>query len=415
MTFPRVSVSLVFLRGRYLREADGCSRRRPAVRRRPYHPTVPEALRFQEPLLPSSEAIERYLILAREKRWFSNFGPCAELLEARLIEATGRSCVLVSNATIGLMVAIAALREEAPRGAPEALVPSFAFAASPQAAVWNGLQPVFVDVSSCHWHLDPEALEAALDARKGRVAVVIALSSFGVPPPDGVRERWEAICREAEVPLLVDSAAGYGASSEDGVAIGAQGDIEVVSFHALKPVSAGEGGAVFCRDEQLAGRVAHLANFAFDERHQVTRPDGLNAKMSEPAAAIALASLDELATSLAARRAHATRMIDLLPVDFEQQTGNVRGTWQFVPVAAPERQTRTAVLEEAARREIGVRTYYDPLHLMPAFGDYARADDLAVTEDLGARILSLPMAVDLEDAEVDAIADMVQVGAYAAL
>jgi dTDP-4-amino-4,6-dideoxygalactose transaminase len=376
---------------------------------------VAEALRFQKPVLPSGEAIERYLALARERRWFSNFGPCCELLQARLTDATGRPCVAVSNATVGLMVAIAALRSEAPKGADEALVPSFAFAASAQAAVWNGLRPVFVDVAPHHWHLDPEALEAALEARRGRVAVVIALSSFGVPPPGPVRAGWEAVCRRAHVPLLVDSAAGYGAHAGDSVPIGAQGDAEVVSFHALKPVSAGEGGAVFCRDEELAGRVAHLANFAFDERHQVTRPDGLNAKMSEPAAAIALASLDELAASLATRREHAGQMLSLLPDGFERQAENEHGTWQFVPVAAPDAETRMAVLEEAELRQIGIRTYYDPLHLMPAFADSPRAGDLAVTEDLGSRMLSLPMAVDLEGAEISAIAEMVRAGAFSAL
>jgi dTDP-4-amino-4,6-dideoxygalactose transaminase len=386
-----------------------------AVRRRSYDRAVLEALRFQRPTLPSGEAIERYLALARNERWFSNFGPCAKLLQGRLAEAADRPCVAVSNATIGLMVVIAALRDEAPAGADEALVPSFAFAASAQAAVWNGLRPVFVDVARHHWHLDPEALEAALEARQGRVAVVIALSSFGVPPPAAVRERWEAACKHVGVPLLVDSAAGYGASSEDGVPIGAQGDVEVVSFHALKPVTAGEGGAVFCRDQGLADRVAHLANFAFDEHHQVTRPDALNAKMSEPAAAIALASLDELEPALAARRERAGQMLSLLPVDFERQAHNAYGTWQFVSVATPDAETRTAVLEEGERRQIGIRTYYDPLHLMPAFADYLRADDLAVTEDLGARMLSLPMAVDLEDAEISAVVEMAHAGARSAL
>jgi dTDP-4-amino-4,6-dideoxygalactose transaminase len=183
----------------------------------------------------------------------------------------------------------------------------------------------------------------------------------------------------------------------------------------LKPVSAGEGGAVFCRDDTLARLVAHLGNFAFDEHHQVTRPDGLNAKISEPAAAIALASLDELAVSLAARRAHASRLLSLLPKDFDRQAGSECGTWQFVPVAAPDPQTRTSVLEEGEQRQIGLRSYYDPLHLMPAFADSPRADDLSVTEDLGARMLSLPMAVDLEALQISAIAEMVRAGAHSAL
>ena len=84
---------------------------------------VRERIRFQKPVLPSGEAIERYLARSREERWFSNFGPCAELHRARLTDAVGRPCVVVSNATLGLMVAIAALRSRAPQGAAEVLVP----------------------------------------------------------------------------------------------------------------------------------------------------------------------------------------------------------------------------------------------------------------------------------------------------
>jgi dTDP-4-amino-4,6-dideoxygalactose transaminase len=371
-------------------------------------------------MLPPAEAIEGYLQLSRDERWFSNFGPCAELLRTRLAGMAGRPCVVVANATLGLITALAALceprsgrgRTEAPR---EVLVPSFAFAASAQAAIWNGLRPVFVDVAADHWHMDPDALDAALDSRRGSIAAVIALSSLGVPPPPEVRERWESKCRRMDVPLIVDSAAGFGARASDGVPIGGQGDIEVVSFHALKPLSAGEGGAVFCRDEDVARTVTDIANFAFDENHQSTRAYALNAKISEPTAAIALASLDELDTAISIRRERAKEILDLLPERFDQQAGSELGTWQFVPVVAPDAITRKAVREEGERREIGVRTYYDPLHLMPAFADCDRADHLHQTRMLGQRVLSLPMALDLDSSEIAAIGEMVGAGMHAAL
>ncbi|MDX6470415.1 MAG: hypothetical protein QOF75_2218, partial [Gaiellaceae bacterium] len=362
---------------------------------------------------PSSDAIERYLQVARADRWFSNFGPCAELFRTRLEEAAGRPCVLVSNATIGLIAAIAVLRRSASPDADEALLPSFAFAASAQSAVWNGLRPVFLDVAGDHWHLDPDRLQEMLAARADRVAVVVALSSFGVPPPPAVRERWEHLCADAGVPLLVDSAAGFGARAADGVPIGGQGDMEVVSFHALKPLSSGEGGAVFCRTAEQAEELAHLVNFTFDDNHQALRADGLNAKMSEPTAAIGLASFDELDDALDARRRHSQAILEQLPASFEAQTHHELGTWQFVSVAAPDAAMRTAVLEEAAQRAIGTRTYYDPLHLMPAFADFDR-DDLEVTESLGSRMVSLPMAVDLSPAEIDAVAAMVRSASHAA-
>jgi dTDP-4-amino-4,6-dideoxygalactose transaminase len=370
-----------------------------------------QAIRFQRPGFPSPEAIERYFGLAREERWYSNFGPCSELFRERLTEATGRPCVVVNNATVGLMVALAALLDRSPRGATEVLVPSFAFAASAQIVCWNGLSPVFVDVGAEHWHLDPAALEHALEARGSRVAAVVALSSFGAPPPPEVRRGWENACADAGVPLLVDSAAGFGAEAADGVPIGAQGDAEVVSFHATKPLSAGEGGAVFCRDEELAATVLSIANFSFDDRHLALRANGTNAKLPELSAAVGLASLDDLPAALAARRERAAKLLHLLPETFTAQDGGARGTYQFVPVAAPDTATRDRVLEAGAAREIGMRTYYEPLDAMLAFAGCVVADELAVTRDIAARMVSLPMAVDLDDAEIASVADAVGAGA----
>jgi dTDP-4-amino-4,6-dideoxygalactose transaminase len=359
-------------------------------------------IRFQRPSLPSSDSIERYLSLAREERWFSNFGPCCRLLRNRLEEMVGGDVVPVANATIGLIAAVAAVRGRAPAGASEALVPSFAFAASAQSAVWNGLEPVFVDVDAEHWHMDSERLEDALVTRKGRIGVVIALSSFGTPPPPSVRHRWEDACRAAGVPLVVDSAAGFGARAADGTPVGLQGDVEVVSFHAVKPLAIGEGGAVFSRDAEIAAEVQRLIQFGFDERRRVTVRHGINGKLSEPAAAIALAALDEFDGRLEMRKAAAQEIVRRLPPDFAVQRDHDLGTWQFVPVKAASAEHREAALENS-RDVVELRTYYEPLDLMPAFRSSDRTSDLSVTADLGRRMLSVPMADDLDDDEIAVI------------
>lgn len=364
-------------------------------------------IRFQQPTLPSATAIERYLAAARGERWYSNGGPCWRLLRDRLSEATGCECVPVANATLGLIVAIAALRPRTPPSARQALLPSFAFAATAQAAVWNGLEPVFVDVDSEHWHVAPAALESALLKRRGEVAIVIALSSFGTPPPPEVRKRWEDACDAAGVPLLVDSAAGFGAHAADGRPIGSQGDAEVVSFHAVKPLAAGEGGAVFTRDAELAADILSLTEFAFDERKSVTRMNGINAKMPEPTAAIALAAFDEFPDGLAARRFLAAQLLSELPAGFNAQLEHEVGTWQFVPVSAPTAEVRERVLV-ATEAVVELRTYYDPLHRMPAFAGCKCADELAVTADLCSRMLSLPMATDLRPDEIAAVGALVR-------
>jgi dTDP-4-amino-4,6-dideoxygalactose transaminase len=370
---------------------------------------VENPLRFQRPSLPPADAIERYLSLARERRWFSNFGPCWELLAERLGKATGAHCLPVASCTAGLTIALAALRRRGPENARKALVPSFAFPAAAQAAAWNGLEPVFVEVDARTWHVDPQALDATLDSYRGDVAVVVTLSAFGTPPPPRVRDAWEHACSSANVPLLVDSAAGFGAVAADGRPVGAQGDAEVVSFHATKPLAAGEGGAVFSRDPDLIDELRQLGNFALDAEHQALDLRGTNAKLSEPAAAIALAALDELPDRLEARRVRARAMLAEIPAELQRQEGHELGVWQFVPLLAPSRAVRDGLLS-AAHGRVELRTYYGALHRMPAFRQCARAGDLDLTEELDDRAISLPMASDLSDAEIRLVQDVVADG-----
>jgi dTDP-4-amino-4,6-dideoxygalactose transaminase len=369
---------------------------------------APQPLRFQRPVFPNVEDVERYMRAAREQRWFSNSGPCWHLLCERLAGLTGVRAVPVSSGTMALITAIAALRKRTARGASLALVPSFTFAAGPLAIQWNGLEPVFLDVDPSHFHLDPQELDQALKRLDGRVALVVAGSSFGTPPPPEVRSAWEQLCRNAGVPLLVDSAAGLGARGRDGVAVGAQGDAEIVSFHATKPVAAGEGGAVLTRDAELVAEIERLTNFGFDEDGDVHDARGLNGKLSELSAATVLAALDRLPAALAARRAHADQMLARLD-SMRAQAGAAVGTWQFVPLLASDRAVRDAVLRAAAGR-VSVRTYYRPLHQMPGFAQAACIGELPGTRELADRIVCLPMAEDLTDAEIDLVTACVDAG-----
>lgn len=357
-------------------------------------------IRFQRPELPPSEAITAYLDRSREERWFSNGGPCAKLLQERLGERVGAYCTPVANGTLGLMVALAATLN-GPTGG-EALMPSFTFIATPQAAIWSGLRPRLHDVDPEHWHLEPDGLEASL-ARSDEARVAIAVSAFGTPPPPTVRERWERACRTARVPLIVDSAAAFGAVGEDGVPIGRQGDVEVVSFHATKPFAIGEGGAIFTRDRELHRRIEREVNFGFRPDHSVASARGLNAKMSELHAATALAVLDDFDEVLKRRRAAAAEMRRQVQVPGAWQHGCERSTWQFAPFLFAEERERERALA-GCRDSIETRIYYRPVQQL--IGEQAALIDggTPCSEDLFRRLLCLPMANDLSGDEIAAIA-----------
>jgi dTDP-4-amino-4,6-dideoxygalactose transaminase len=366
-------------------------------------------LRFQRPSLPDAAVIERHLRRSRDAHWLSNGGPCWQLLRDALAQRVGAHCVPVASGTAGLVAAVAAVcRAPTPTSAPrarEALLPSFTFPATVQAALWAGLAPRLLDIGPRHWHLCPEQLEHELDERGDRVAVVIAVSAFGTPPPPDVRERWERACRSVGVPLIVDSAAGFGAIAADGVPVGRQGDVEVVSFHATKPFAIGEGGAVFTRDSALCEQIELVVNFGLAADRTVQLPLALNGKMSELHAATGLAVLEDFDAQLERRRHAAAALHTTADPSLAWQQECRRSTWQFVPVAYPD-ATASADAARRCRERVETRRYYLPLHRMDAFRETPVASGgLDATDALAARLLCLPMAADLSTAELALIAD----------
>lgn len=246
--------------------------------------------------------VARYFARADAERWYSNGGVCHRTLTARLESRLGQGlrCLPLANATLALAVAIRAL---VPRSSArsEVILPSFTFAATAGAVVWAGLRPVFVDVDPEHWHPTGDAILAGASAE---TALVLACSTFGAPPPQGVSAGWTAAAATLGVPLLVDSAAGFGSMSEQGRPLGGQGDAEVFSFHATKPFGIGEGGLLVSASDALISTAGRLSNFGLEDG-VVTEEAGINAKLAEWPAATALAVLDRFDAILALRRAHA--------------------------------------------------------------------------------------------------------------
>jgi dTDP-4-amino-4,6-dideoxygalactose transaminase len=364
-----------------------------------------EPIRFQRPQLPAYDEIEHYFAASREARWFSNHGPCHRLLADRLAEFLGReiSVIPVASGTLGLMLALRAVLRET-LGRALVVVPAFTFPATAQAIVWNGLKPFWADVEPDGWHLDPQELRRVLAAHGADVAAVVACSTFGSAPNPTQSASWQEACADAGVPLIVDSAAGFGSADERGHLLGAQGHAEVFSFHATKPFAIGEGGAVTTTNREFADRLRAMTNFSFGEDHEIQSPFGLNAKLSEVHAAIGLAVLDRFDHVLESRRVRAERLrSELEPAGYRFQAGAPRSAWQFVPLLAPSSAVRNAVLADAREHNVEIRAYHAPLHLLPAFAGQHAERALPVTEDLGRRSLSLPLANDLSDEEINRI------------
>lgn len=245
---------------------------------------------FLRPNLVPTEEFSGYLAGLEQNRIYSNFGPLNTRFEQRVLAEyfAGIGAVsTINNATTGLMLAISLAKRP---GARYAVMPSFTFAATPLAAIWAGLKPYFVDVDPADFCLSLPELERTLNQLGDSVAVVVPYAAFGYPmdltPYTGLVERG--------VPVVVDAAASFGTSFE-GTSFGTSFPGSVVfSFHATKAFGIGEGGLVYSKDIQFIQRLREAANFGFGP-DKIARQHGLNAKLPEISAAVALATLNRFA------------------------------------------------------------------------------------------------------------------------
>lgn len=227
---------------------------------------------------------------AVDQRRLTNDGPYVRELERRLAAALEvPHCVAVASGTAGLQVAARALALQG-----EVVMPSLTFVATAHALEWMGIRPVFCDVEPETLGLDPGR---ATELLTGRTSALVGVHLWGRPCRV---EELEALAAERGLKLLLDAAHAF-ACARGATGISRFGDATVFSFHATKIINAFEGGAIATRDADLAARARLVRNFGFAGYDEVVCL-GINGKMSEVSAAMALTSLESLPEFLAANR-----------------------------------------------------------------------------------------------------------------
>lgn len=292
----------------------------------------------------------------------------------------------------------------------EALVPSFTFAASVNALLYEGVTPVFVDIEPETYNLDPADL-----ARKvtPRTKAIMAVDVFGHPAD------WDAIQAVAgarDLRVIDDACEALGAeyAGRDAARwrkLGGFGDAAAFAFYPNKQMTVGEGGMIVTDDDTIARVCRSLRNQGRSEMGAWLEHErlGYNYRLDELSAALGVSQFKRLETFLKKRAQVAqlyTERLSLLDwVRPPQTLPHARMSWFVYVVTLAEGLDRDAVIRRLAEQGIPARGYFAPIHTQPyiraRFGDLSGA--LPVTEAIAPRTLALPFHNNLSEQQVDAV------------
>lgn len=329
-------------------------------------------------------------------------GPRAEELERNMAAYTGTEyAVAVSSGTAALHIIVKALGL---RPGDEVLVPSFTFAASVNAVLYEGCVPVFVDIDPETLNLDPGDLERRVT---DRTRAILAVDVFGQPA------EWDAILHIAEkhgLKVIDDSCEALGAEYK-GRKVGQFGDAAAFSFYPNKQMTLGEGGVIVTNEEQVARIVRSLRNQGRAEMGAWLEHErlGYNYRLDEMSAALGVSQLSRLEDFLAKRervaRMYGERLRDLDWVRPPVVRPYVRMSWCLYVVTLAEGLGRDAIMKALQAQGIPSRGYFAPVHDQPYIRQQAwfKECDLPVTDTVGRRTLALPFFNNLAEDQVELV------------
>ncbi|MBI1778535.1 MAG: UDP-4-amino-4,6-dideoxy-N-acetyl-beta-L-altrosamine transaminase [Proteobacteria bacterium] len=361
-------------------------------------------------------------------------GPAVAGFERDFAAAVGaRYAVACSSATAGLHLAMLAL-ELGPAHA--VIVPALTFVASANAARYVGAEVVFADVDPKTGLMGAAELTAAFDRAAGRTVRAIVPVHLNGQCAD--LEALSAVAKERGAVLVEDAAHAVGASYRRSTGmpapVGSCADsaMAVFSLHPVKTITMGEGGVVTTNDASLAGGLGRLRshgiereagkfqNRAYGFEGCIANPWyyelqalGFNYRATDIHCALGASQLRKLSRFVAHRRRllerYAGRLRNLSPhLSLLPARAQVEPAWHLAVVMIEFSAlglSRARVMRNLAERGIGTQVHYIPVYQHPYYRDLNPGLALPGTEDYYSRCLTLPLSVEMNESDVDRVAD----------
>ena len=304
-----------------------------------------------KPFLPPKNEYIDYINSIWEREWLTNQGPLVNELELQLKEYLGvKHLLFLGNGTIALQIAIKALDLQG-----DIITTPYSYVATTSSIIWEGCNPIFVDIDEHSLNINPDLIEAAITPN---TSAILATHVFGNPCDV------EAIAKIAEkhkLKVIYDAAHAFGVKV-NGKSIFEYGDISTTSFHATKLFHTTEGGAVFTKESKLLRKMSlmkgfgHLSPTTFEGV-------GINGKNSEFHAAMGLCNMKYVDSILEKRKQQADYYnLRLEGLKVQRQTIHSKSQYNYAyyPVIFDDEAMLLQVIDDLQNYQIFPRRYFYP-------------------------------------------------------
>jgi dTDP-4-amino-4,6-dideoxygalactose transaminase len=345
--------------------------------------------------LPPIEEYEAVLKRAWDKQWITNRGELVIELEEKLKSYLSvKNILITNNGTIPLQIAVKLLG-----GGGEIITTPFSYVATAAAIVWEKCTPVFVDIHPDYLTIDETKFEEAITHK---TTAILATHVFGNPCNVEVID---AIAKKHNLKVIYDGAHCFGVKYK-GESIFNFGDISTCSFHATKLFHTGEGGAMFCSNDELFHKLFYSHNFGHNGPlafHGL----GINGKISELQAAMGLALFPYMSTIIEERKKvveYYNQNLNFEKVSKIKILENTDWNYSYYPVIFESEEMLLSIQKLLKEHQIFPRRYFYPsLSNLP----YLQSEPMPISESIAKRILCLPLYVGISEMILSSICKLI--------
>jgi len=335
--------------------------------------------------MPKKEKFQAYIDGIYESGWLTNFGPLAVELEEKLAEYFGvKNLLCISSGTDALQLAYRILEQDG----KEVVTTPFSYVSTTSAIVAERLKPVYADIDTETYNMDPKNIEKYINENTCAIA---PCHVFGNACDI---EEIDSIAQKHDLKVIYDASHAFDVAYK-GKHILDYGDMSIISFHATKMFHTIEGAALVIKDDELYKKAKIVRNYGIDGPDSVAVL-GVNAKINEVEAAMGLCMLEEIDTIFEERQKSHEFYTEQLKNYVQLQKKNEYATqsYSYFPVVFKTEDAMKKVRAALLEHDIIGRQYFKPsLDTLP----YVECDEVMEnSRDIASRILVIPMHSNVE-------------------